>query len=89
MQGTQHYILQPSLLTLQTTINNTLEKLGTISSLQINVNKSRPIIFTTRQEAVAPDMKFTLGDTDAEAMDSVKRLGVYFHKNMSWDTDAT
>lgn len=80
---------QQNLHNISSGINDVLKCLRMwciLNSLQINVNKTKGIIFSL------PQVNFLLADTlvldnsAIEIAETVKTLGVYFHKNLSWDT---
>lgn len=74
--------------TLQSSINialDDLHKWSVINSLDINTAKTKAVIFTPRQSPEPPILNLTLGNSRIEIVDSVKSLGVFFQKNLSWD----
>lgn len=69
-------------------INECLHKLHSwskLNSLEINVNKTKAILFSPKQSCAVLEGDLLLGNNIVEVVDSVKALGVHFHKNMSWD----
>lgn len=82
------FFLSNSYETLQNNVNialRDLHKWSVINSLEINTAKTKAIIFTPRQSPVAPTLNLTLGNSRIEIVDSVKSLGVFFQKHLSWD----
>lgn len=74
--------------TLHLDINDCLDKLNSwskLNSLEINVNKTKAILFSPKQSRAVLEGNLLLGNDIVEVVDSVKALGVHFHKNMSWD----
>lgn len=77
-----------STTTLHLEINDCLDKLHSwsrLNSLEINVNKTKAILFSPKQSSAVLEGSLLLGNNIVEVVDSVKALGVHFHKNMSWD----
>lgn len=75
----------PSLIS---SINGVLENLNSWSrenSLLINSKKTKAVLFHSRQSVVSVDCRIIMDSTIIEVVDTVKTLGVFFHKNMSWD----
>lgn len=73
---------------LQSNINTALRDLhkwSAINSLEINTAKRKAIIFAPRQSPVAPILNLTLGNSRIEIVDSVKSLGIFFQKHLSWE----
>lgn len=71
-------------------INNVLVKVKVWSeanSLLINTKKTKAILFNSRQFLTQPDMCIYIGNSQVQFVDTVKILGVFFNKTMSWDTE--
>lgn len=52
---------------------------------QYETAKKKAIIFTARQLPEPPILNRTLGNSCIEIVHSVKSLGIFFQKNLSWD----
>ncbi|XP_077516767.1 uncharacterized protein LOC144127745 [Amblyomma americanum] len=68
--------------------NSVLEKLKSWSaanSLIINSKKTKAVLFHYRQSAVTSDLRLKIDNSIIEVVDTVKTLGIFFNKNMSWD----
>lgn len=74
---------------LQPVINKALQSLqiwSEANSLLINSRKTKAIIFHSKGHACPRYISLSIGDSNIEIVDTIKTLGVFFHKNMSWDT---
>lgn len=74
---------------LQPVINKALQSLQRWSegnSLIINSRKTKAIIFHWKGHVFPRYISLNIGDSNIEIVDTIKTLGVFFHKKMSWDT---
>lgn len=74
---------------LQPVINDTLTALQSWSdanSLALNATKTKAVIFHSKRHGFVHNITLPLGGSNIDIVDNVKTLGVYFNKNMTWDT---
>lgn len=68
--------------------NVTLEKFSQwtqINSLQINVAKTRAILFTPVQKVISRDIDIKLGSEQIKVVKEIKTLGVTFNQHLNWN----
>lgn len=63
-----------------------LQKWSTANSMIVNVNKSKAVIFRSKNKPVPPHPCIILNSNRIEIVDNFKCLGVVFSANMSWES---
>lgn len=68
--------------------NTTLQKLyewSVVNSLEINMSKSKAVLFRPKNRNVSSNFNIVLGLSQIELVQNVKTLGVYFNNHLSWN----
>lgn len=68
--------------------NTTLQKLyewSVVNSLEINMSKSKAVLFRPKNRNVSFNFNIVLGFSQIELVQNVKTLRVYFNNHMSWN----
>lgn len=63
-----------------------LQKWSTANSMKVNVNKSKAVVFRSKNKPVPPHPSIMLNSNRIEIVDNFKCLGVVFSATMSWES---